>query len=173
MDLEQSIHHAKSIEVTVTQGETTRWTSFIVEAEGNRLEFTAFGDLPIRYTYLENETVEDVAGEFAALRSVVQVHDSKELKFELVELRSDHRDVVKMSEFRLDRARKAESACAELRAELEDMRDQLAGFQIANNKLADNVEEWADRNKMQEDQLADVNQELASFRNEQAARGEA
>ncbi len=166
MDLEQSIHHAKSIEVTVTQGETTRWTSFIVEAEGNRLEFTAFGDLPLRFTHLENDPVENVAGELAALRSVIQVREPTPAD-------PDHLDVLKMSEFRLNRARKAEQACAELRAELDDMRDQLGGFRTANNQLADNVEEWRDRSEMMESQLADVNRELVNFRNEAAARGDA
>ncbi len=201
MDLEQSIHHANSIEVTVTQGETTRWTSFIVEAEGNRLEFTAFGDLPLRFTHLENDPVENVAGELAALRSVIQVRDPAPAD-------PDHIDVLKMSEFRLNRARKAEAACNLLRDEIADMGTQLHGFRTANtqlaadldakqttneqltgdlddvvvslnefksanDKLAENVSEWSDRCNMLESQLADVNQELVNFRNEAAARGDA
>lgn len=172
MDLEQSIHNAKSIEVTVTQGETTRWTSFIVEADGNRLEFTAFGDLPIRYTYLENETVENLAGELAALRSVIQVRDPAPAD-------PDHRDVLKMSEFRLNRARAAEKACEELRAangrltnDLDDVVVKLNEFKSANDKLADNVEEWSERCKMLEDQLADIQAELRTA-NAEIERGDA
>ena len=48
MHLEQTIHNANAITLSLVQGESVRWTSFVVDGDDVSLEFSAFGDLPIK-----------------------------------------------------------------------------------------------------------------------------
>ena len=97
MDLEQSIHFAQSVELSIVQGETIRWTAFKVEVEGHSLEFTAFGDLPLKLNVFDDQPIANLTEYLAELGA-------------------------KLDAAR-ERTRKAEAACEQLREELAGAED--------------------------------------------------
>ncbi len=115
MDLEQSIHAAQSVELSIVQGETVKWTVFKVMVEGHALEFTAFGDLPLAVNVYDDEPIGDLVGYLAVLGGRIDAaHDAR---------------------------RAAEKACQELRdklnAALGDASEATEGKLYGESLLAD------------------------------------
>ena len=101
MHLEQSIHDATSLTVSIVRGETSTWTVYKVEVDGAMLEFTAFGELPLAVEVFDDTAIPD-----------------------LVDFLSDQGAI-------LDSAkagrRAAEQMCDALRRDLEQVREDYAG----------------------------------------------
>lgn len=100
MHLEQSIHDATSLTVSIVRGETSTWTVYKVEVDGVMLEFTAFGELPLAVEVFDDTAIPD-----------------------LVDFLSDQGAII-------DKAkagrRAAEKVCETLRRDLEQVREDYA-----------------------------------------------
>ena len=141
MHLEQSIHDANDLTLSIVRGETSTWTVFKVEVEGVMLEFTAFGELPLTVEVFDDVAIPD-----------------------LVDFLSDQGAIIDSAKAG---RRAAEQVCDNLRADLEADRFTLAAERherellVKRTEAAEANESEATETRMySEGLLADATAEL-------------
>ena len=155
MRTQLSMFDATSITIEEKRGDDepneTVWTDITVRSgEGDVIEFTVFDCPPIQVGK-DGNLCADVIAELADLEN--SDLESRE------QLRADYRTEVIRSQDRYRRAKAAEDACQQLRDSLVAAESALLRYKKTNDKQADNIEEWADRSRMLEDQIADLQAE--------------
>ena len=117
MHLEQSIHDATGLTISIVRGETSTWTVYKVEVDGAMLEFTAFGELPLAVEVFDDTAIPDLVDFLSDQGAILDAAKAGRRSAEKVcdALRADLEAEIEQHKF-------TESQLAEVKAELTSWR---------------------------------------------------